>query len=184
MQNETAEIRLEASPGAVWNLLSDPANLLRLVPPELRAGRVDSWPVRLEKGTILEFNLRMLGLPVLWVMEVRHLDAPERMVNVQRSGPYRYWEHEQRLYPHLYGTIVEDQICYEPMMGVLGLAADNTFLRPKVSRWLAYRHMQLLHWCDYGRWMDGEPAPIVRGPTAVPDRSLSCAQRSTDAAAT
>jgi ligand-binding SRPBCC domain-containing protein len=162
MKTEVAELRLEAPPEAVWALLSNPADVLRLVPPELRPRRVEQWPETLQLGTTLEFNLRILGLPVLWVMEVTRFDAPELMVSIQRTGPYRYWQHEQRLYPHLYGTILEDQIVYEPMWGLIGDTANRTILRPRVSRWLAYRHMQLLHWFDYGRWLvNGDPAPLA-----------------------
>ena len=167
MQTEASELRLEAAPEAVWALLSDPATMLRLVPPELRPGQVDAWPTRLNVGAIFEFNLRMLGLPVLWAMEIVRFDPPEVMVSIQRTGPYRYWEHEQHLYPHLYGTIIEDRIRYEPMGGVIGRTASRTFLRPRVSRWLAYRHMQLLHKFDYDQWFDSgvaaQSCPVLDG---------------------
>lgn len=157
MQTEVAEIRLEAPPQTVWAVIADPGNVLRLAPPELRPIQSTNPPTDLTEGTIVEFNLRMAGLPITWAEEITQLQPTERMVSIQRSGPYRYWQHEQRLYPHLYGTIVEDRIDYEPIGGAIGLAATRALFRPRVDRWLAYRHTQLMHWFDRGCWLEGSP---------------------------
>ena len=90
--------------------------------------------------------------------EIVHVDAPNRFVDEQRTGPYRIWHHE-----HFFaalpdgGTEVHDLVTYAPPLGPLGILLNRFLIRPQLEKIFNYRE-----------------APLVRAG-AAPPASPSCA---------
>lgn len=91
-------------------------------------------------GALLQYQLKIRGLPVKWLTEITVWEPPERFVDEQRRGPYRLWVHEHLFEQRGTGTLVKDRVSY----AVPGGALVNRFLvRPDVERIFAFRRQKL-----------------------------------------
>ncbi|HEX8431544.1 MAG TPA: SRPBCC family protein [Longimicrobium sp.] len=96
-QKQTLPISIEEA----WNFFSDAGNLARITPPDLGFEVTSPLPERVYAGLIITYRVRpLLGVPVRWVTEITHVDAPNLFVDEQRFGPYRFWHHQ-----HLFRTV-------------------------------------------------------------------------------
>src|SRR3954454_11619450 len=87
------EQRLDAPPEAVFPFFADARNLEAITPPLLRFRMLTPEPIAMGAGTRLRYRLRVRGVPVSWLTEVREWPPPHRFVDVQLEGPYALWEH-------------------------------------------------------------------------------------------
>jgi ligand-binding SRPBCC domain-containing protein len=111
---------------------ADPWNLEAITPPWLRF-RIIEAPRRLERGSLLVYQLRLFGAPIRWRTEIAEWRPPYEFTDVQLAGPYRRWEHTHRLCRVAGGTEIHDRVVYRlPFEPLAGLLAPVT-----VSRWLA-----------------------------------------------
>jgi ligand-binding SRPBCC domain-containing protein len=97
----------------VFPFFADAANLERITPTSLRFQIVTSGPVRMEEGALIEYRLRLLGIPFGWRSAITVWDPPHEFVDEQLRGPYRVWHHR-----HTFrdapggGTEIEDEVRY------------------------------------------------------------------------
>ena len=110
-----------------WAFYADPRNLEAITPPWLRF-RIVETPASLHAGARLRYRLRLHGVTIGWLTEIRRWQPPRTFVDVQRRGPYLQWEHTHRLTPTAGGTEIHDHVSYR----VLGGRAANLLVR----RWL------------------------------------------------
>jgi ligand-binding SRPBCC domain-containing protein len=101
---------------------ADAWNLEAITPPWLRF-RIVEAPRKLRTGSLLEYRLRLFGLPIRWRTEITEWRPPFGFTDVQTAGPYRRWEHTHRLSPVAGGTEIHDRVVYrlpyEPLAGLL-----------------------------------------------------------------
>lgn len=111
---------------------ADAWKLQAITPPWLRF-RIVQAPPRLEQGALLEYRLRLFGVPIRWRTEIVEWRPPFGFTDVQLAGPYRRWEHTHRLRRVAGGTEIHDRVVYRlPYEPLAGLFAPVT-----VHRWLA-----------------------------------------------
>jgi len=116
-------------------------NLEAITPPWLRF-RILQAPRTLERGSRLEYRLRLLGLPIRWRTEITEWRPPFGFTDVQVAGPYRRWEHTHRLSTVAGGTEIRDRVVYRlPYEPVAGLLAPLT-VRPWLRAIFDYRARQ------------------------------------------
>jgi ligand-binding SRPBCC domain-containing protein len=70
-------------------------------------------------GLLLDYRLRIRGVPVRWQSEITAWEPPRRFVDEARRGPYRYWRHDHRFEPCDGGTRVLDQVHYDVPGGAI-----------------------------------------------------------------
>ena len=121
---------------------SQPANLERLTPRWLRLRLLDA-PGAMRPGALLRYRTAPLGLRQTWVVEIAVWDPPYRFADVQRSGPYRSWEHTHTFAAVEGGTELRDRIRYRLPGGALAPLADRLGHRAMLSRLFAYRTRRL-----------------------------------------
>lgn len=126
----------------VFTFFADPANLVRLTPPALDL-RLLTATRTMTTGTVLDYRLRWLGVPLRWRAYVREYDPPFRFLDVQVQGPYARWEHRHRFLEEGGGTIVEDRVVYRLPLGALGRALHAGVVGRQLRAAWAYRGRRL-----------------------------------------
>lgn len=115
---------------------SDAHNLERITPSFLSFRVLTPPPIEMAEGTVIDYRLRLRGIPMRWRSEITRWDPPHGFVDEQRRGPYRKWVHEHRFHAENGGARVEDHVTYQVPGGAL---IDRKFVRPDIERIFAYR---------------------------------------------
>ncbi len=125
----------------VFAFFSDAYNLQDITPAFLNFTVVTPPPIVMAEGTLIDYRLRIRGIPVRWRTRIRAWDPPTRFVDEQVRGPYRSWVHEHRFTEEGEGTRVWDRVRYSVPGGDL---LHRLFVRGDVARIFRYRHRRLL----------------------------------------
>jgi ligand-binding SRPBCC domain-containing protein len=112
-------IRLPRPRPEVFAFFGDAGNLEVLTPPWLHFQILTPMPIAMHEGTILDYRIRLHGIPVRWKTEITAWEPPFRFVDEQRRGPYRLWIHEHSFEEVEGGTVVTDHVRYRVPGGAL-----------------------------------------------------------------
>lgn len=129
----------------VFAFFSDAANLRELTPARLHFELVTPPPNAIAEGTLIDYRLRVRGVPVRWRSRIAAWEPPRRFVDEQLRGPYRLWHHEH-LFEEADGgvaTRVIDRVRYAVPGGPLGALADRLLVRRDVEAIFAFRRERL-----------------------------------------
>ena len=107
-----AELRLSLPPEEVFPFFADAYNLETITPPWLNFTVLTPRPVEMREGTLIDYQLRLRGLPVCWRTRISAWQPPYRFVDEQLRGPYRQWIHEHTFEPDSGGTLCRDIVKY------------------------------------------------------------------------
>ncbi len=110
-------LRLARPRSEVFPFFADAANLDVLTPPWLHFRIVSPLPIEMRAGALIDYRLRVHGIPIAWRSEITAYDPPRRFVDEQRRGPYRSWRHEHLFHEDADGTLVEDRVRYRTWGG-------------------------------------------------------------------
>lgn len=131
---------LPAGRAVVFPFFADAANLERITPPWVRFRILTPGPIVMRLGTLIDYRIRVHGLPLPWRTEIAEWEPPFRFVDVQLRGPYRLWQHTHTFVEVGGGTLCRDEIAY----AVLGGSVINRlFVQRDVERIFAHRREAL-----------------------------------------
>ncbi len=135
-----SNLRLPKPLYEVFTFFADAYNLEEITPSFLGFEVLTPRPVPMKVGQIIDYKLRLRGLPVRWRSEITAWDPPFRFIDEQRKGPYKLWIHEHR-FTELDGmTLCEDHVEY----AVPGGSIVNTlFVEKDVKAIFDFRRRKL-----------------------------------------
>lgn len=127
----------------VFEFFSRAENLQAITPDWLNFEilKVDPSPVR--KGTLIDYKLRLHGLPLRWQSEVVEWDPPHTFIDVQVRGPYKLWHHTHRFVAEGNSTRIVDEILYQLPFGMLGALAHWLMVRRDVEKIFSFRQQKI-----------------------------------------
>jgi ligand-binding SRPBCC domain-containing protein len=124
----------------VFPFFADAANLQALTPPWLGFEILTPLPLAMREGALLDYRLRLHGIPITWRTEITAWDPPGRFVDEQLRGPYRLWVHEHTFTEAPGGTQVADRVRYAVPGGRL---VHRLFVAPDLRKVFAYRSRKI-----------------------------------------
>lgn len=132
--------RVPRPPVEAFELFADAHRLEDLTPPWLGFSVLTPRPIELRPGALIDYRLRLHGVPVRWRTRIEDWAPGRRFVDVQVSGPYRLWHHTHEFEPDGDGgTVIRDVVRYALPLGVVGALAHGLFVRRDLERIFDYR---------------------------------------------
>ena len=125
----------------VFSFFSDATTLEMLTPEWLNFSILTPQPIEMSPGRILDYKLRIHGLPMRWQSRISEWDAPTRFADEQLRGPYRRWYHIHSFEPRDGGTLCRDEIRYATYGGDI---IHWLFVKRDLRKIFTYRGERLL----------------------------------------
>jgi ligand-binding SRPBCC domain-containing protein len=130
-------IWLPQSRDKVFEFFSNPANLDRLTPTWLGFAILTPATKPIMQGALLDYRLRIRGIPIRWQSEITVWEPPRRFIDRQTKGPYSLWVHEHTFEERDNGTLVGDNVEYAVPGGRI---VQKFLVAPDIERIFDYRH--------------------------------------------
>jgi ligand-binding SRPBCC domain-containing protein len=127
----------------VFAFFSRARNLEELTPPWLRFEVLTEEPIEMRPGALIEYRLRLHGLPLRWVSRIEDWEPERGFVDRQLRGPFRLWHHTHEFGRDPQGTIMRDSVRYALPLGPIGTLAHVAFVRSDLSHVFDYRREQI-----------------------------------------
>jgi ligand-binding SRPBCC domain-containing protein len=131
-----SELWLPLPPAELFPFFADAANLQALTPPWLHFRIVTPAPIAMREGALMDYHLRVHGLPLRWRTRINAWEPPRRFVDEQIRGPYRQWIHEHTFEVRDGGTLARDRVRYAVPLDFL---VHRWFVQPDIERIFQFR---------------------------------------------
>ncbi len=134
------ESRIAASPSRVFAFHESPGALARLTPP-WESVEVEQGGDSIRPGSRVVLRMKVGPLRLRWVAEHTEYEAGRMFADRQLSGPFASWYHRHWILDDGEGgTLLRDEVDYEPPLGACGRLAGGRYLKRKLTKLFEYRH--------------------------------------------
>ena len=103
---------VHGEPATHFPFFSAAENLETITPPWLNFRIMGKSTTNIQEGTLIDYKLRIKGLPVKWRTRIENWDPPNRFVDTQLRGPYQTWHHTHLFEKLGGGTLMTDRVRY------------------------------------------------------------------------
>jgi len=139
-----AEMTIDLPREQVFEFFADATELERITPPWLHFSVLTPQPIEIKKGQLLDYRLKLHGIPIYWQTEIAEWERPFRFVDQQLKGPYQRWYHEHTFLELDGKTIVRDNVHYIPRGGALIRPfLQRMFVGPDLEKIFGFRQDKL-----------------------------------------
>ena len=117
----TRTLTLDRPIAEAFEFFGDAANLERITPPELGFHIITPQPIDIKQGVLIDYQLKLHGIPIKWRTEISVWEPPFRFVDQQLRGPYSQWIHTHtftEIEPNK--TQIDDEVRYRLPLEPLG----------------------------------------------------------------
>jgi ligand-binding SRPBCC domain-containing protein len=132
----------------VFSFFAQARNLEAITPPWLRFEVVGPEPIPMGRGTLIDYRLRLHGVPVRWTSRIEEWEEGRAFVDRQLRGPYRLWHHRHEFVACGDATVVRDRVRYALPLGRLGALAHAAFVRRDLDRIFDFRRAAVARLLD------------------------------------
>ncbi len=129
---------LPLSPEDVFGFFSDATNLERITPVELAFKITTPLPISMGPGTLIDYKLRLFGVPFKWQTKISSWKPPNEFIDVQLRGPYKEWIHTHSFLQTNEGTMILDKVKYRLPLWPFGECA-YPMVRMQLERIFQFR---------------------------------------------
>ena len=130
-------------PAAAFEFFGNAENLQQLTPPWLSFRIETPTPIKMRAGTLIDYRIRVRGLPMRWRTRIARWDPPHTFADEQLRGPYALWHHTHTFTASEGGTLLGDEVLMRPRGGPLAGMLMSLIVRRDVERIFRYRTRQL-----------------------------------------
>jgi ligand-binding SRPBCC domain-containing protein len=127
----------------VFDFFSQPANLIRISPPELNLRLVEA-PERIQLGSHVKLRGGAWGVSLASDIEVTAFEPNRLFVDEQRQGPLGKWIHTHRFEELPDGTRLTDSIEFAAPTGLLGQLVTEAMIEKELCWVFEYRDKRVL----------------------------------------
>ena len=108
-RKQSINLRIEKT----FEFFADAANLEKITPPELQFNIITPQPIMIEKGTFIDYTLKLRGFPVKWRTEISQWEPPFSFIDRALKSPYSQWIHLHKFESNAEGgTDMVDEVRY------------------------------------------------------------------------
>ena len=104
----------------VFDFFSKPENLKTITPAKLSFNILTPTPIVMEKGTVIDYTIRLFLIPIHWRTLITKYNPPYEFVDEQIKGPYNFWHHTHKFKKVDGGVEISDRVIYSIPMGIIG----------------------------------------------------------------
>ena len=97
----------------------------------------------MQPGALIEYSLRVHGVPIRWLTRIEEWNPPHHFVDVQVRGPYKLWRHTHQFQPVAGGTEMTDTVQYQLPFGFLGEIVHHLQVKRDVALIFDYRESRI-----------------------------------------
>jgi ligand-binding SRPBCC domain-containing protein len=127
----------------VFDFFSRAENLSRITPAWLHFRIRSPLPIEMRQGALIDYTIRLAGVPLRWRTRVTHWEPQRRFVDEQLRGPYALWQHTHTFAAHEGGVLVTDRVRYALPLGLLGRAAHALAVRSALAAIFDFRFQSI-----------------------------------------
>jgi ligand-binding SRPBCC domain-containing protein len=140
MYNFRQEQRVGINREELWSFFCDPNNLQKIMPPEMEIQMIGVMNQHIHAGQIIEYQVKV---PLLgrkkWVSEIKAVEDGFCFTDVQKVGPYKYWEHKHIFEEEGEGVLLIDEIQYDLPLGIMGVLGNMWLVNRTLKKIFEYR---------------------------------------------
>lgn len=123
----------------VFAFFEKPENLAIITPPSMGFQILTPLPIDMKCGALIDYTIRIQGLPMRWTTMITEYDPPHKFVDVQIRGPYAFWHHTHTFEQTDQGTIMTDIVQYILPFGILGRLVHAFTVEGQLKNIFEYR---------------------------------------------
>ena len=151
----------------VFRFFESPENLERITPGDVGFEILTPRPITMQTGAVLDYTIRVLGLPVRWTTLIASYDPPNRFTDVALKSPYSFWHHTHTFEEAADGTLMTDDVKYALPFGWLGRLVHTLWVRRQLTKIFDFRAEVIM------RLIETENSGVHSGRPITPTRESS-----------
>jgi ligand-binding SRPBCC domain-containing protein len=127
----------------VFDFFSKAENLNKITPPDMQFRILTPLPINIQKGTLIDYKIKVNGIPFKWKTLISTWEPPLRFVDEQLRGPYNTWIHEHTFEERDGKTYMKDVVKFKSPGWILEPLINALFIEKKVKGIFEYREKML-----------------------------------------
>lgn len=149
MTNFEEQLKIPAPVDRLFEFLLKPANVAKVSDPSSGLSLLNA-PESVIEGSIITFRIAAFGQLREITHEVTIIEHPSKVVEVQREGPMKSWRHTHIFERDGDGTLLIEQVDFEPPGGLVGLLVTPDKIIQQLEDGLYYKEQALRKLAEQG----------------------------------